>query len=85
MNPFPPDSRPLLEVRERRASSVIVQRIPLDAAEAFLEWQRGITATAALFPGFHFIAGLAPDAAPRLAASVAPRMASRASPAIRCS
>jgi antibiotic biosynthesis monooxygenase (ABM) superfamily enzyme len=41
-----------LEVRERRASSVIVQRIPPDAAEAFLEWQRGITAAAALFPGY---------------------------------
>jgi antibiotic biosynthesis monooxygenase (ABM) superfamily enzyme len=29
-----------------------VQRIPTDAAEVFLEWQRGITATAAQFPGY---------------------------------
>jgi antibiotic biosynthesis monooxygenase (ABM) superfamily enzyme len=29
-----------------------VQRIPADAAEAFLEWQRGITAAAALSPGY---------------------------------
>src|SRR5262245_3125005 len=51
MNPSPPDARPLLEVRGSRASSVIVQRIPPDAAEVFLEWQRGIPAAAALFPG----------------------------------
>jgi antibiotic biosynthesis monooxygenase (ABM) superfamily enzyme len=41
-----------LEVRGARASSVIVQRIPAEAAAAFLEWQRGITAAAALFPGY---------------------------------
>jgi uncharacterized protein len=53
MNPSSPDAaRPLLEVRGSRASSVIVQRVPSDAAGAFLEWQRGITAAAALFPGY---------------------------------
>lgn len=52
MNPSPPDARPLLEVRGSRTSSVIVQRLPPDAAEVFLEWQRGITAAAALFPGY---------------------------------
>jgi antibiotic biosynthesis monooxygenase (ABM) superfamily enzyme len=41
-----------LEIRAPRASSVIVQRIPHDAAAAFLEWQRGITAAAARFPGY---------------------------------
>jgi antibiotic biosynthesis monooxygenase (ABM) superfamily enzyme len=48
----PDAARPLLEVRGSRASSVIVQRIPPDAAGAFLEWQRGITAAAARFPGY---------------------------------
>jgi antibiotic biosynthesis monooxygenase (ABM) superfamily enzyme len=52
MNPSPPDARPILEIRGSRASSVIVQRIPPDAAEVFLEWQRAITAAAALFPGY---------------------------------
>jgi antibiotic biosynthesis monooxygenase (ABM) superfamily enzyme len=45
-------ARPLLEVRGARSSSVIVQRIPLGAADVFLEWQRGITAAAARFPGY---------------------------------
>ena len=53
MNPSSPDAaRPRLEVRGARASSVIVQRVPAEAAEAFLEWQRGITAAAALYPGY---------------------------------
>ena len=53
MNPSSPDAaRPLLEVRGSRASSVIVQRVPSGAATAFLEWQRGVTAAAALFPGY---------------------------------
>jgi antibiotic biosynthesis monooxygenase (ABM) superfamily enzyme len=53
MDHSPPDAaRPILEVRPSRASSVIVQRIPPDAAEAFLEWQRGITAAAARSPGY---------------------------------
>jgi antibiotic biosynthesis monooxygenase (ABM) superfamily enzyme len=53
MNPTPPDAgRPLLEVCGSRAASVIVHRAPPDAAGAFLEWQRGITAAAALFSGY---------------------------------
>jgi uncharacterized protein len=47
---YPP--RPPLEVRGARASSVIVQRILPDAAGLFMEWQRGITAAAAVFPGY---------------------------------
>ena len=41
-----------LEVRGPRASSVIVQRIPSDAAGVFLDWQRAISAAAAEFPGY---------------------------------
>src|SRR5215210_7299449 len=53
MNPPSPDAtRPLLQVRGARASSVIVQRISPDSAEVFMEWQRGITAAAAEFPGY---------------------------------
>jgi antibiotic biosynthesis monooxygenase (ABM) superfamily enzyme len=53
MNASSPDSsRPLLEVRGARASSVIVHRVPADCAEQFLEWQRGITRTAETFPGY---------------------------------
>ena len=48
----PEPARPVLEVRSARASSVIVQRISPDAADAFMEWQRGITAAAAEFPGY---------------------------------
>jgi antibiotic biosynthesis monooxygenase (ABM) superfamily enzyme len=44
--------RPPLEIRGARASSVIVQRIPAHAADAFLQWQRGISAEAAKFPGY---------------------------------
>jgi antibiotic biosynthesis monooxygenase (ABM) superfamily enzyme len=53
MSPSSSDSHgPKLQVRGARASSVIVQRIRPDAAEAFMEWQRGITAAAAEFPGY---------------------------------
>jgi antibiotic biosynthesis monooxygenase (ABM) superfamily enzyme len=45
-------TRPPLEIRGPRASSVIVQRIPPQSAEAFLEWQRGISAASAEFPGY---------------------------------
>jgi antibiotic biosynthesis monooxygenase (ABM) superfamily enzyme len=41
-----------VEVRVSRASSVIVHRVPPDGTERFLEWQRGITATTAEFPGY---------------------------------
>jgi uncharacterized protein len=53
MNPANPNSsRPLLEVRGARASSVIVQRIPPKSEEAFMQWERGITSAAAEFPGY---------------------------------
>jgi antibiotic biosynthesis monooxygenase (ABM) superfamily enzyme len=53
MDPLPADAtRAALEVRGARASSVIVQRIPAHAAEAFMEWQRAITLEAAKFPGY---------------------------------
>lgn len=48
----PERARPAPEIRTARASSVIVQRVPPDAADAFMEWQRGITAVAAEFPGY---------------------------------
>lgn len=40
------------EPRVSRASAVIVQRIPPDLADWFMEWQRGISAAAADAPGF---------------------------------
>jgi uncharacterized protein len=53
MNPASTDTtHPLLEVRGARASSVIVQRIPPDAVEVFLAWQRSISAAAAKFQGY---------------------------------
>jgi antibiotic biosynthesis monooxygenase (ABM) superfamily enzyme len=47
-----PETRLLLEVRGPRASSVIVQHIDPGDMAAFMEWQRGITAAAAEFPGY---------------------------------
>jgi antibiotic biosynthesis monooxygenase (ABM) superfamily enzyme len=41
-----------VEVRVCRASAVIVQRVPADAADWFLEWQRGVTAAAERFAGY---------------------------------
>lgn len=65
MNPSPPDaSRPALEVRGARASSVIVQRIPPDATAVFMDWQRGITADVAKFPGYQ-TTEIYPPASPR--------------------
>jgi antibiotic biosynthesis monooxygenase (ABM) superfamily enzyme len=53
MNPSSADAAcPLLEVRGAWASSVIVQRIPTDYAERFMEWQRGITRAAEAFSGY---------------------------------
>jgi antibiotic biosynthesis monooxygenase (ABM) superfamily enzyme len=53
MSSSPPDSHDAkLEIRGARASSVIIQRVQPGAAELFLEWQRGITAAAAVFPGY---------------------------------
>lgn len=45
-------AHPLLEVRGARSSSVIVQRIPETHVQSFMDWQRGITAAAAEFPGY---------------------------------
>jgi antibiotic biosynthesis monooxygenase (ABM) superfamily enzyme len=53
MDPAAPNlAGPQLEVRSARASSVIVQRIPPDAGRVFIEWQHGISAAAAEFPGY---------------------------------
>ena len=53
MNPSSPASaHSSLQIRGVRASSVIVQRVPAAAVEAFMEWQHGITAAAAGFPGY---------------------------------
>ena len=53
MNPLPSNAAgaPLV-VRGARASSVIVQRVPAHATEAFMDWQRAITVDAAKFPGY---------------------------------
>lgn len=49
----PPESpHPSVKVREMRASSVIVQAVPADHAEAFVAWQHGIAEAAAGFPGY---------------------------------
>jgi antibiotic biosynthesis monooxygenase (ABM) superfamily enzyme len=47
-----PGARPALEVRGARASSVIVQRIDPGDVAVFMDWQRGISAAAAEFPGY---------------------------------
>src|SRR5262249_48693597 len=53
MNPSSTDSpRPELEVRHAGASAVIVQRVPPDKAEGFMELQAGITQAARDFPGY---------------------------------
>jgi hypothetical protein len=53
MNPSLADpTHPILKIRRARASSVIVQRIPPDAVDGFLQWQDGVSAAAAKFPGY---------------------------------
>ncbi len=52
MGPPPDPSAPILRVRGPRASSVIVQRLPVDQGGAFMEWQHGITGAAGAFPGY---------------------------------
>jgi antibiotic biosynthesis monooxygenase (ABM) superfamily enzyme len=42
----------ILEVHASRASAVVVQRVPVDAADWFMDWQRGVTAAAVVFPGY---------------------------------
>lgn len=39
-------------VRKARASAVLVERIPSELADWFLEWQQGISAAAATLPGY---------------------------------
>lgn len=41
-----------MEMRICRASAVIVQRVPAEAVERLLQWQRGITEVAELFAGY---------------------------------
>jgi uncharacterized protein len=41
-----------LEVHRSRASAVVVQRVPADAADWFMDWQRGVTAAAEGFAGY---------------------------------
>jgi antibiotic biosynthesis monooxygenase (ABM) superfamily enzyme len=49
----PPESpHPSVEIREMRASSVIVQAVPADHVEAFVAWQHGIADAAAGFAGY---------------------------------
>lgn len=48
----PDGTRPALEVRGVRASSVIVQRFPAEGADLFMHWMRGITDAATTFPGY---------------------------------
>src|SRR6516225_2127440 len=48
----PNPARPNLEVHAARASTVITQHVPPGAREAFLEWQRGLSAAAAEAPGY---------------------------------
>jgi antibiotic biosynthesis monooxygenase (ABM) superfamily enzyme len=44
---------PHLEVRvARRASSVIVHRIPSESTDDFLDWERSISQAAEAFPGY---------------------------------
>jgi antibiotic biosynthesis monooxygenase (ABM) superfamily enzyme len=43
---------PILEIRPARASSVIVQRIPPDAVDGFMQWQNEVSVAAAKFPGY---------------------------------
>jgi antibiotic biosynthesis monooxygenase (ABM) superfamily enzyme len=44
--------RPVLEVRGARASAVIVQRVPVEKVDRFLELQHGIAEAARGFPGY---------------------------------
>ncbi len=41
-----------MDVRLARASAVVVQRVPAEAVDWFLEWQRGVTAAAEAFAGY---------------------------------
>jgi antibiotic biosynthesis monooxygenase (ABM) superfamily enzyme len=43
---------PHLEIRDARASSVIVHRVPSGSTDAFLAWEAGISEAAKAFPGY---------------------------------
>jgi antibiotic biosynthesis monooxygenase (ABM) superfamily enzyme len=58
-------ARETLEVRDARASSVIVHRVPASAADTFMEWQRGVTSATAAFPGYRST-DVYPAVAPKL-------------------
>jgi antibiotic biosynthesis monooxygenase (ABM) superfamily enzyme len=48
----PNATAPLLEVRDARASSVIVHRVPFESTDAFLDWERSISQAVEAFPGY---------------------------------
>jgi antibiotic biosynthesis monooxygenase (ABM) superfamily enzyme len=48
----PNATAPRLEIRDARASSVIVQRVAADSTDAFLDWERSIDHAAEAFPGY---------------------------------
>lgn len=39
---------------QSRASAVVVQTVPLERSDEFLEWQQGITRYATHFPGYKY-------------------------------
>lgn len=39
---------------QSRATAVVVQTVPQERSDEFLEWQRGITRDASLFPGYKY-------------------------------
>ena len=53
-----------MEVRVSRASAVVVQRVPVAAADWFLAWQHGITSAAEKFAGYRGTDVYPPTGAP---------------------
>jgi len=47
----PSATPPRLDVRDARASSVIVHRVPAEQTDAFLDWEQGVSQAADAFPG----------------------------------
>ncbi|MDP9268219.1 MAG: hypothetical protein M3P27_07810 [Acidobacteriota bacterium] len=58
-------NRPNMEVRDARACSVIVHRVPAGSVESFMAWQRDVTAVTEAFPGYRST-DVYPPAAPKL-------------------
>ena len=53
MNSAPADDPPVpMDIRGARVSTVVVQRVPADREQRFLECQRGLTQAAERFPGY---------------------------------